>query len=635
MCKSIWTTCVVFFVTYSALAQLEKSSISIPPELLENANAVVRNESYHISIEAIDKMVVEREYVVTILNEAGNRHALAFEFYDKSIKVKDQEAIIYNNLGKEIKKYRRSDFQDRSYNQGNLFTDNRVSFVDYHPTSYPYTLVYKSVIQTSETVFVNPWYPIKGYHLSVEESTYKLTNPANIPVRYQQSNFDDYDVISEANTTTLSYRLSNSKALEQESLAPETDFITPKVVVALSQFSLGNVKGSADDWKSFGKWQYDHLVHGLDEIPEATKAHVSSLLAGVTDPKKKAKIIYEYVQSKTRYISIQLGIGGWKPYPANEVDALGYGDCKGLTNYTKALLASQGINSYYTVVYAGEEKKSIDSKFTSMQGNHVILNLPMEGEDIWLECTSQTIPFNFLGDFTDDRDVLVLTPEGGIIKHTPTYDAEKNFLNTTGNCVLSSDGDLQVEATLQSRGIQYDGRMGVEIKKEEEKESYYKSYWNYIDNISLESISLENDKDEIFLTEEVNFSATNYASFAGNDMLVSVNILNRNEFIPKKYKNRTQDFEILRGYTDVDEVVLTLPEGYVISYIPEKKQLDSEFGIYTTEIEQVNARELKFKRKLIINEGLFPSESYRAYRDFRKNIAKFDNQKIVLEKEKS
>ena len=56
-----------------------------------------------------------------------------------------------------------------------------------------------------------------------------------------------------------------------------------------------------------------------------------------TDPIEKAKIVYKYMQEKTRYISVQVGIGGFKPMLAKDVDRLGYGDCKALSNYTKAL----------------------------------------------------------------------------------------------------------------------------------------------------------------------------------------------------------------------------------------------------------------------------------------------------------
>ncbi|MDP4989490.1 MAG: DUF3857 domain-containing protein, partial [Polaribacter sp.] len=109
------------------------------------------------------------------------------------------------------------------------------------------------------------------------------------------------------------------------------------------------------------------------------------------------------MQQKTRYISVQIGIGGWEPIAANLVDDVGYGDCKGLTNYTKALLDVADVTAYYTVVYA-DDRIDVDKDFSSLQGNHVILNIPNNGKDVWLECTSQTMPFGFLGDFTDDRD---------------------------------------------------------------------------------------------------------------------------------------------------------------------------------------------------------------------------------------
>jgi hypothetical protein len=59
---------------------------------------------------------------------------------------------------------------------------------------------------------------------------------------------------------------------------------------------------------------------------------------------------------KAPFVSIQVGIGGWKPIQPL-VDRLGYGDCKALTNYTKALLAAVDVPSYNVVLYGDSTKK--------------------------------------------------------------------------------------------------------------------------------------------------------------------------------------------------------------------------------------------------------------------------------------
>ena len=126
------------------------------------------------------------------------------------------------------------------------------------------------------------------------------------------------------------------------------------------------------------------------------------------------------MQDRTRYIGVQVGIGGIQPIAANQVDRVGY-EIAGSDKLHKALLNVVGVKSYYVHVEAGtDDNISLENDFASLaQGNHVILNIPNGNIDIWLECTSRTSPFGFLGDFTDDRDVLVITPEDVIKEHQP------------------------------------------------------------------------------------------------------------------------------------------------------------------------------------------------------------------------
>src|SRR5690606_16810927 len=98
------------------------------------------------------------------------------------------------------------------------------------------------------------------------------------------------------------------------------------------------------------------------------------------------------------------------------------GDCKGLTNYTLALLKAVGVESHYAVVEAGRAKIDLEEDFPTLaQGNHVILAIPHKGGYHWLDCTSQYLPFGYIGDFTDDRKAFVVTPEGGEIVGTTAY----------------------------------------------------------------------------------------------------------------------------------------------------------------------------------------------------------------------
>ncbi|UJH92765.1 hypothetical protein LZ575_10180 [Antarcticibacterium sp. 1MA-6-2] len=50
---------------------------AIAPALLENTNAVLRNEEVFIEVAAVDKLIQKKKRIITVLNEHGNDHVQA------------------------------------------------------------------------------------------------------------------------------------------------------------------------------------------------------------------------------------------------------------------------------------------------------------------------------------------------------------------------------------------------------------------------------------------------------------------------------------------------------------------------------------------------------------------------------
>ncbi|WP_420552388.1 DUF3857 domain-containing protein [Tenacibaculum aiptasiae] len=610
---------------------IQLSSLLIPLELKENANAVIRLNETTVNVLAVDEMVVKEKRIVTVLNKLGKTHVDAYKHYNDDTKITKLTAIIYDALGNKIKKYSKKDFQDVSaIDGGTLYSDSRVKYLEYTPTSYPYTVVFESEYKNSSTGFIPRWFPIESYNLAIEKNVYQLNNSKNIPFRKREKNFEGYPIENTSNEYNLKYTLTNQKPIKYERYTINFEDFSPNLSVSLNQFSLKGITGKAENWKEFGNWMYNKLLINRNQLSPATIEKAKNLVKGVDSPIEKAKIIYDYVQNKTRYISVQVDIGGWEPIAANKVDEVSYGDCKGLTNYTKALLDAVGVKSYHTLVYA-QDQKNIDKNFTALQGNHMILNIPNEGNDIWLECTSQTTPFGFLGDFTDNRDVLVVTPQGGIIKRTPSYINNDNLQTIKANINLLDDGSINASLTRKSYGTQYSDKYRIENYPPKKLNKYYTSnVWDYNNNLEIESVKHTNDKDKIEFTEKINIKIEKFASLRDSSYLFKLNVFNRITGVPKKYRKRQRLLNIERGFTDKDEFTFKIPNGYLIMNLPDNKSIDNKFGTYKLTFEKINETSFKYTRVFSLKKGIHPKEDYKAYRKFRKKVAKLDNLRTEL-----
>lgn len=623
------------FILFISLASFSQDSLyttaGIPEHLKKNANAVIRLHDIDILLNSSSDMSIKKRSIITVLNKEGDDNIDAYVHYDNNVRIVELEALVFNKFGALIKKVRKKDFKDVSaVDGGTLYSDSRVKYLEYTPISYPYTIEFNYEINTENTAFIESFSPIDDYYVSVENSSYNINFPSDIVIRTKEKNLDGVTITKEELPNKISYSAKNLTAIKPEDYGPSLIDISPRVLVSSNKFALEGVQTEVTDWTDFGKWMYNDLLKDTYDLPVATVDYIQNLVKDETNDIDKAKKIYQYVQDKTRYISVQVGIGGWKPFNASEVDKLGYGDCKALTNYTLSLLKAAGIKSNYTVVYAGSSQRSLETDFAAMQGNHVILNIPTEKDTIWLECTNQQIPFGFIGDFTDDRDVLVVSPEGGKIEHTKKYTTNENVQRIKGHYTVSNDGDIEVKLKETSKGIQYDNKFILDGKTERDLDTYYKKRWRYINGMSITNMHIINDKSTVEFVEDISFKATNYTKKAGDRMLLTINALNRNVSIPDRYRDRKLPLKIKRGFKDVDEVEVKLPQDYKVEFMPKGVTIENKFGTYKTELITKDDKTLVYKREFKVNDGEFPKEDYEAFRDFFKEVSKQDNAKVAL-----
>lgn len=623
----------LFFVLVFPLICLSQeknlfTSSTIPTILLENANAVVRLDEIHIEVKSYNKMVYTNTRIVTILNSSGNSKVGTSMGYDENVAIKKMEAKIYNSSGEEIKKFRKNDFEDVSaVDGGTLYSDSRVKYMRYTPTDYPYTVFFETEVEYNSTGFVPGWRPVDGYYTSTENTSYKISNPSGIEIKTKTTNFEAFGI---EKLDDFTYKATHLAALKPESYSPEFVQFAPLLKATLTKFEMEGVNGSNTDWSDFGKWMNEALVLDTQVLPDPVKNEINSLTAEAQTDIEKAKIVYQYVQNKTRYISVQVGIGGWKPMLASDVHRLGYGDCKGLTNYTKALLNAVGVASYYTVIYGGPDIRHIDPSFSSIQGNHVILCLPTEDDYLWLECTSQTSPFGYNANFTDDREALILTPEGGKIVRTKAYTATENLLDTKANIILTEDGHIEAKIHMKSHGTQYGHHEGIQMKSLKDQTLYYKDYWSYINNMDILSMAHNNDKDAIMFDENIELTAKKYASQTGDRLLLSPNLFNVMSSVPTRYRDRKLPFEIERGFYDKDDYEISIPENFEVEALQEDTHIKNQFGTYSYSITQKTENTLVFKRTFLLNKGAYAKEDYEDFRDFWLEVVKQDKSRIIL-----
>ena len=607
-------------------AQVFYPASGIPQALLKHADIVVRQ--YELRFEALHKgEAMETEHkVFTVLNEAGAKRSELYFPYSKFVKIEDIEAAVYDSEGKLVRHLKKKDIEDVKPPE-QYVNDSRYKVLRLPARSFPYTIEYTVVTKNEGLMFYPVFHPQERPSEAVEQALFEVKMPAGLAVRFKETNLPP-----NCKTGPMRWEFKNIQAFQPEPFAPATASDMPEICSAPTEFVFGGFSGNMHTWQSFGVF-LQQLNGTQQELSPETRAALREMVADCPDAPCKIRRIYDHLQANTRYFYVGLGIGGWQPALASQVDQLKYGDCKGLSNYMVAMLKAVDVPAYYAIVRAGEDQQLQFPDFPNAHFNHVIACSPVGKDTIWLECTSQTESCGFLGTFTDNRPALLVTPEGGKLVRTPHYDETHNTTHRETDVVLAPDG----RATLHSKGIFKGISQEVPAALAGYSEEIQKKYFYETLNVSdfeIQALEFKRNKAQLPSVEQtLRLDIPKLASVSGKRLFVPLSLLSTKMEVPPADSARRSDVQAdARGFTETDALTIALPEGFRLESPFDPLAVTTAFGRFELSVQQEPGKIL-IHRKLVLNNKVQPKAQFGDWVAFLKTIVKADKSKLVLVKQ--
>jgi len=352
-----------------------------------------------------------------------------------------------------------------------------------------------------------------------------------------------------------------------------------------------------------------------------------------TNVSDKIKAVYDYLQDNSRYVSVQLGVGGWQPQKATFTHKKKYGDCKALSYYTQSILKVLDIDSYYTIIRAGKYNYHSISEKANPYSNHVVLTVPVKNDTLWLECTSQTNPCGYLGTFTSDRPALLVNGKNSQLIHTKKYTEEENTVFTNSRINIANDETVQISIEKTLSGIQlgesdlmdYNRLTAIEKKNRMDDLKTIKNFY-------ITQFEVSDPSNEVVPQAQVSIKGeiSNWFKTNSSRLFVSLEEYFSKAELEFSKTERKKPVYIQYPFTKIDTIHVQYPSNYIKEAGLKEVNLDTPFGSYHINQLESEANQVSVIRKLVLLKGKYMPEEYEALKAFADKIKKNDRKKLVF-----
>lgn len=624
---------ILLIVTISCRAGTrdELAASLIPDSLLRGANSVIRDYDVTLTIKSPAEAQYTMHKVVTVLNEKAANELSIDLVYNSFMKIGSMTATVYDKNGKLMNKHNKNDMKDYAYLNGfSLYEDIRFKDIRISGGQYPVTIDYTYNIDYDGILDYPDW-RIQQPNQSVENASLTVSVPASLDINYKSYNTAISPQLQHKDELkTYTWIVTGAKAISVPGNSYAHTFYLPYVDLSPKKFGIAGYKGSLSTWKDFGS-TFSGVYKDKRMLTEQEQSRIKNMVKNAKNDREKAEILYAYLQRDFRYVSIDIGFGGYIPFAAATVDTTKYGDCKALSNYMCAMLDLVGIKAYPTLINAGADQHPIDTTFPSNKFNHCILYAEIDSKPIWLECTNNALPFGELGTFTENRYGLLLTEDGGRIVNTPVANAAINTLHASHTVTLADQSHATIAGAVDLGGeyrIAAKAQFARGAKKE--KENYIFSSL-HVKQYETSELTPAIDSAGIISFGIKGEIANAFDFNTGNKFFLPATYLKN--WYENVNTDSSQGHDLILNFpsTKNERLVYELPDSQKVS-LPADFDIDDALISFHRRSKAETKRRVVIETTLVQKKHIIRPEELARLKESLQKINKYIQQKVILEK---
>jgi hypothetical protein len=348
------------------------------------------------------------------------------------------------------------------------------------------------------------------------------------------------------------------------------------------------------------------------------------------------------VAQDIRYVSIDLGIGGYQPRMPADVVATGYGDCKDKATLFIAAVRALGYRANPVLLNSGGR---VDPALPSLsQFNHAVAVIERPQGRVYVDLTADLVPYGELPASDQGQFGLIVYADGTVEPVTlPETAPRENLSETRIHGVLSPDGYISASYQELGRGaIQYGLRTLFvgQLDAERRKDFALSIAAKLFPGATADSLQIFDGRDltaEPRVALQIVHGAAARSTADGRTFILSLPFPSMRGMAdaatalesrsPRRFP--IDAAKVIGPLATVSQLTLTLPVGWR-AQLPRDVSALSKWGVYKASYRQ-EGQTLLISRTLEGARGIYPPAELSDLAAWLRAVAQDDVSYIVLD----